>query len=139
MQCQADIQKMAYEKLEEAECLMGFGFFDGAYYLGGYAIELLLKAKVCKTLGIDDFFAFSRFKREFYKPYKVHDYEELMVLSGLHSEFLMAQKDDVFKAHWSVVDIWNENARYEMGKSGEDAQIFLTSLVEIVKWIEKHL
>ena len=139
MESQADILRMAYQKLEEAECLIGFGFFDGAYYLGGYAVELLLKAKVCKTLGIDDFFAFDRFKREFYKPYKVHDYKELMVLSGLYSEFEKSKTDYVFSAHWDIVYTWNESARYALGKSNEDAQNFLTSLNEIVKWIEKYL
>jgi HEPN domain-containing protein len=130
---------MAQQKLKEAECLLNNNFFDGAYYLGGYAVELLLKAKVCKTLGIDDFFAFKKFKKELYKPYKVHDYEELLILSGLYSEFLDAQKDVNFKTHWSIVGTWNENARYLMGKSSNDAQDFLNSLSEIVKWIEKHL
>jgi HEPN domain-containing protein len=139
MQCQADIQKMADQKLKESQCLIGNGYFDGAYYLGGYAVELLLKAKVCKTLGIDDFFAFKRFKKEFYRPYKVHDYEELLILSGLYSEFVKAQTDVTFKTHWSIVGTWNENARYLTGKSSKDARDFLISLEEIVKWIEKHL
>lgn len=139
MQCQADIEKMAQQKLKEAECLLNNSFFDAAYYLGGYAVELLLKAKVCKTLGIDDFFSFNKFKKELYRPYKVHDYEELLILSGLYSEFLDVQKDVVFKTHWSIVGSWNENARYLTGKSGKDAQDFLNSLSEIVKWIEKHL
>jgi hypothetical protein len=51
MQCQADIQVLAQAKLKEAECLFTNGFFDGAYYLGGYAVELLLKAMVCKSQG----------------------------------------------------------------------------------------
>lgn len=139
MLCQADIQTMAHQKLREADCLLKNGYFDGAYYLGGYAVELLLKAKVCKTLGIDDFFAFNKFKKELYKPYKVHDYEELLILSGLYSEFVKAQSDVTFKRHWSIVGSWNENARYLTGKSGKDVQDFLTSLLEIVKWIEKHL
>jgi HEPN domain-containing protein len=139
MQCQADIQIIAHQKLKEAQCLVDNGFFDGAYYLGGYAVELLLKAKVCKTLGIDDFFAFNKFKKELYRPYKVHDYEELIILSGLYTEFEKAQKDVGFKTHWSIVGAWSENVRYLTGKSSKDAKDFLTSLSEIVKWIEKHL
>ena len=41
-------------------------------------MELSSKAKICKTLAIDDFFAFNlTTRKELYKPYKVHDYEEL--------------------------------------------------------------
>lgn len=61
MNSKANIEALADRKYEEAECLFNPGFFDGAYYMGGYVIELLLKAKVCKTLNINDFFLF--FKR----------------------------------------------------------------------------
>ncbi len=108
--------------------------------MGGYAVELLLKAMVCKTLGIDDFFAFNLpARKELYKPYKVHDYEDLLILSGLYSAFNTAQSDVTFKGHWSVVRKWNESSRYLTGIKEKDAKDFLTSLLEIVKWIEKHL
>ncbi len=112
---------------------------DGAYYLGGYTVELLFKAMVCKTLKIDDFFAFNIGKKEMYRPYKVHDYEDLLILSGLYSEFTQAQSDVTFKGHWSVVRNWSENARYLTGSTSNNAKDFLTSIQEIVKWIGKYL
>jgi hypothetical protein len=140
MQCQADIQVLAEMKLKEADCLFKNSFFDGAYYLGGYAVELLLKAMVCKTLKIDDFFAFNLpAKKELYKPYKVHDYDDLLILSGLYSEFNAAQSDVVFKGHWSVIRNWDERARYLTGRSSKDVGNFLTSIQEIVQWIKKYL
>jgi hypothetical protein len=139
MQCQADIQTLAEIKLKEADCLFTNGFFDGAYYLGGYAVELLLKAMVCKTLKIDDFFAFNLPKKELYRPYKVHDYEDLIILSGLYSEFNATQSDVTFKEHWSLIRNWNEGARYLTGKSSTDVEDFLTSIHEIVKWIKRYL
>lgn len=139
MQCQADIKTLAYAKMKEAECLLANKLFDGAYYLGGYGVELMLKAKVCKTLDIDDFFAFKKFKKELYRPYKVHDYEELLILSGLYTEFDKAQQDVNFKGHWSIVRNWSENSRYLTGMAEKDAKDFLTSVWEIIRWIEKHL
>jgi HEPN domain-containing protein len=140
MQCQADIQALADTKLKEADCLFHSGFFDGAFYLGGYAVELLLKAMVCKTLRIDDFFAFNLpARKELYKPYKVHDYEDLLILSGLYKEFTAAQADVTFKGHWSVVRNWSESARYLTGKTEKDAKDFLTSIHEFSQWIEKYL
>lgn len=106
----------------------------------GYAVELLLKAKVCKTLAIDDFFAFNlTTRKELYKPYKVHDYEELLILSGLYKEFTSAQADVAFKGHWSVIRNWTEGARYLTGKTEKDAKDFLTSIHEFSTWIEKYL
>jgi HEPN domain-containing protein len=140
MQCQADIQAIAEMKLKEADCLFKSNFFDGAFYLGGYAVELLLKAMVCKTLKIDDFFAFNLpTKKELYKPYKVHDYDDLLILSGLYSEFNAAQSDMTFKRHWSVIRGWNEGARYLTGRPSKDVEDFLTSIQEIAKWIRKYL
>ncbi len=139
MNCQADIERLAHQKLEAAESLLNDGNPDNAYYIGGYSIELLLKAKVCKTLGIDDFFAFNKGKKELYKVYKVHNYEELLILSGLYSIFNEQLKDLKFKEHWSIVSTWSEEARYLTGKTNQEVNDFVTSIKEICSWIQKHL
>src|SRR5688572_6605240 len=107
--------------------------YDEAFYIGGYAIELLLKAKVCKTLLIPDFFVFdtSKAKAETYKPYKSHEYSQLILLSGLYQELQNILADPMFKSHWSIVCTWEEGSRYTLGQTRKDAQIFITSLQEI--------
>jgi hypothetical protein len=146
MKCQADIEILAKAKLAESECLFQNDFFDGAYYLGGYAIELLLKARICKTLRIDDFFLFDKkdtdnkgIKKEIYKPFKVHNFEELFLLFGIYPEFVEAQKDSNFKLAWSVVGDWSEEARYIVGRSKQEIATFLSAVQEIARWIEKYL
>jgi len=142
MQCKADIQALAEVKLKEAQCLFDHGFYDGAYYLGGYSVELLLKAKVCKTLNIDDFFAAkskTTGRQEMYKQFKVHDYTQLLILSGMYADFEAELTKVDFKKHWSVVSAWTEHERYLTGKASKDVQDFLTSLNEIVGWIKEHL
>ncbi len=50
-----------------------------------------------------------------YKPYKVHDYEQLLLLSGIYSEFeTELNNPPVIKSHWSIVNQGNENSRYEV-------------------------
>ncbi len=113
MRSEADIITLADNKLKIAEFLIQNEFYDDAYYLGVYAFELLLKAKICKTLLIPDFFDFdnsksrklpaARAKRtekdNLYKPFKVHDYEQLLILSGLYTECSNKIIDDLgFKA-----------------------------------------
>lgn len=43
-----DIQELADWRLEEADYLCKGGYFDGAFYLAGYAVELYLKAKIAE-------------------------------------------------------------------------------------------
>jgi hypothetical protein len=147
MKCQSDIENLAKEKLIDAECLFSNGRFSAAYYLGGYAIELMLKAKVCKNIGIEDFFDFNnpakkKIKNDanLYRPFKVHDYEQLLVLSGIYAQFEEMLNNDIeFKTDWSIVSKWNEDARYLTGFNSADVNDFLISTKKIVVWIQKFL
>lgn len=146
MRCKADIVNLSETKFKAAECLLNDGHFDDAYYIAGYVIELLLKAKVCETLAIPDFFDFSSRKFQvknidsIYRSYKVHEYNQLLVLSGLYHEFQTeANSNPLFKAHWSIVSLWDENCRYLTGKSQKEVQNFLISVNEIASWIKKRL
>ena len=58
MRTEAEIESLAENKLRVAELLCENGFYDDAYYLGGYVFELLLKARICRTLQIPDFFRY---------------------------------------------------------------------------------
>ena len=91
LRTETEIINLSDEKLRVAEFLLQNGFFDDAYYLGGYSFELCLKAKICKTLDIQDFFDFdnarsrrlptsrNKSKDNLYKSFKVHDYEQLLI------------------------------------------------------------
>lgn len=140
MKSQTDIEALAVIKFNESHCLLSAGFYDGAFYTGGYAIELLLKAKVCKTLGITDFFLFDKGNKEAYRPYKVHDYYQLFLLSGIFSEFEIERNTNLaFEKNWYVVSVWSEEARYLTGASKRYAEDFLISVNEVSIWIRKHL
>ncbi len=146
MKCQSDIAALAEAKLNDAECLLANGRNDNAYYLAGYTIELFLKAKVCKTLNIDDLFDESPTKQKLknegtiLKPYKVHDYEQLLILSGLYSDFQTELIGNTsFKVSWSIVSGWSEKSRYLTGQTQQSVKDFITSVKEIAKWIQKHL
>lgn len=44
------LNKLAQARLDEARLLLANGYFSGAAYLSGYAIELKLKSKICERL-----------------------------------------------------------------------------------------
>jgi len=147
MKSSADIKKLAREKFTDAECLFINGRFNSAYYLAGYCIELLIKAKICQTLGIEDFFDFSnpdktRLKNEgsLLKPFKVHDLEQLLILSGIYSNLLNKTKTDAqLNAAWSEIVRWNENTRYEMVRTEGETMNLLTSVKKFEAWIKNFL
>jgi HEPN domain-containing protein len=88
-----EIIRLSDNKLKEAKCLLSNDFADGAFYLAGYAIELLLKAKVCRILCVDDFYMFKALtNKDHYRPFKIHDLEQLAVLAGINAKLLEAKK-----------------------------------------------
>jgi HEPN domain-containing protein len=48
-----EIKDIAFERLQEAAILCDNEKYDGAFYLAGYAIELMLKAKICERFDVD--------------------------------------------------------------------------------------
>src|SRR2546430_6318938 len=46
----SDLQKIARARLRDVEVLYRSRRYDGAIYLCGYAVEIALKARICKTL-----------------------------------------------------------------------------------------
>ena len=75
MPSKAILRANAQERLEDARALFEKGRFDGAAYLCGYAVEFALKARICDTLDIEDY-------PEHLKGFKIHDLEDLRLLSG---------------------------------------------------------
>ena len=146
MRCFQDIINLADEKIMDAQCLLSAGRLDGAYYIAGYNIELLLKAKVCKTLGIDNFFHFGnrakllKDESNITRTYRVHDLDQLMILSGIFSLFQQEISVNTdFRASWSIIKDWNEGHRYLTGKTQRDVQDLLTSINKFWLWIQNHL
>ncbi len=42
MRTRKDIKNIALNKLQEARALYEVGYYDGAFYLGGYCVEMAL-------------------------------------------------------------------------------------------------
>lgn len=51
----ADLQNLAELRINEAKLLLDRGFYQGAYYVAGYAIECALKACIAKKTQQFDF------------------------------------------------------------------------------------
>ena len=101
-----DLKKLARGRLKDAEVLCKGRRYDGAVYLCGYAIELALKARVCKTL---KWSGFPETRKEFNRlgSFRTHNLEVLLHLSGIEARVKANRMAD-----WSVFAQWGPELRY---------------------------
>ena len=112
-------------KLEDARVLLENDRIDGAAYLCGYAIELALKAQICRTLGWK---GYPQTAKEFegYQSFKTHRLDVLLHLSGQEQRIKAERLKE-----WSAIEKWNPEARYkEVGQvNREEVESMLSSVI----------
>src|SRR6266571_4529244 len=103
-----DLQELSKVRLKEARALLGLGFYDGAYYLAGYAVECALKACIAKRTRRHEF----PDKKRVDSSYS-HDLWSLLKVAALEDAYdEHSQVDDIFEKHWATVESWSEQSRY---------------------------
>ena len=106
-----DLSTIARARLDDADALVNAERHDGAVYVCGYAVELGLKARICRTLHWTEY----KTQRD-YQSFKTHDLDVLLSLSGVEEEV-----KEGYLADWSVVAKWRPETRYEpIGSASED-------------------
>ena len=102
-----DLRAIARARLRDAQVLLHARRFDGAFYLCGYAVELALKARICRTLKWQ---GFPESAQEFkgFQSVRSHDLEVLLRFSGVEGRVRAKHLAD-----WSVVLEWNPEKRYQ--------------------------
>lgn len=132
------MKTLALERLRDAECLIENGHISGAYYIGGYAIELALKAIVCKKLNIE-IFEKDEVPKHIAKSFMIHDLSDLLILAGILKDLENACIQGYeFQVSWSWVSRWSEQRRYDMACEPEKAEFFVTSLKNVMQWLQQH-
>jgi hypothetical protein len=127
----SDLRTLAHSRLQDAHILFANARYDGAGYICGYAVELILKARICDTLNWPGYPASgSEFKNLL--SFKTHNLDVLLSLSGREQTI----KQNHF-AHWSIVSDWNPEDRYRAvgGVAAQDAQDFLASTTALLPLI----
>ncbi len=148
----SEIKRLAYERLEEAEILYLSGKHDGAFYLAGYSVELMLKAKICERISVPNLFdeddkpASGAGIGEVRRFFKTHNLHILLICSGLLHNFErdISTNAHLFKANSLLFGNWSENSRYK--PCGFMKQSDVNDLLSLLKdrpdglllWIEKN-
>jgi hypothetical protein len=102
----AELLDLARARIRDAEALRRAGRYDGAVYLAGYAVELCLKARICRTLRWQ---GFPETTGEFhgFTSLKTHNLDVLLRLSGVEAKVKATSLGD-----WSLAAQWSPEIRY---------------------------
>ncbi|HEY7767716.1 HEPN domain-containing protein [Longimicrobium sp.] len=124
-----ELRRLAFARLKDARALYASGRYDAARYLCGYAVELALKARICRTLRWE---AFPQTRKQFehYGSFKIHNLQVLLRLSGMEERIRTRHHGD-----WVQVSDWDPTFRYaaEGTTQADVAKSILTSARQIVR------
>ncbi len=128
---------LAKSRFEEAKVLQQNGKFEGAIYLSGYAVELMLKRHIIKISNWPKYPSPGDKDLNNYSSFKTHDLDVLLKLSGLGKEI---RENSVLEAKWSIVKKWKTGWRYrELGTSSVEAEALeaIDKTRDICNWLIK--
>ena len=114
-----ELDDIAKARLDDAEVLFQAQRYDGAVYLCGYAVEIGLKARICKTLS---WAGYPSTKAEFQnlQSLRTHSLDVLLTLSGVEATV----KTSCLK-EWSAVAKWEPEVRYKPVGSATSSNVKL--------------
>ncbi len=131
-----DFQRLAELRAREAAALAKTRNQQGAYYLGGFAIECALKACIAKKTRRYEFPADAKYANKVY----THNLDELLRLAQLDGQLDKDMKaKPQLATNWGVVKGWNVDSRYEItGLNGRDMVTAISSSDGVLQWIKLH-
>ena len=128
-----DLFDIAKARYSESKILLKNEKPDGAVYLCGYAIELMLKRQIVKIHNWD---GYPSIPKEFdsYKSFKVHNLDILLNLAGLEKK---VQADTKMFAIWQIVKNWDSETRYRQVNqlSKSDAEGIIEASREFLNYL----
>jgi HEPN domain-containing protein len=132
-----DLQRISRLRVKEARVLFKNGYFSGAYYLLGYAVECALKACIAKQIKRYDFP-----DRKLINDSYSHELEKLLSVSGLKAELQEEiRSDPKLEVNWAIVKDWSVQSRYSTDISETTARDFYSAVTTrkdgVLSWLKK--
>jgi|SRR6056297_1494029 len=151
METPEQILNLVDQRIREAKILLENGEADGAFYLAGYSVELILKWKVCQNFEISNLYANKNLPtidgvKKLKNATYTHNLYSLLLFSGLRKKFdkEKVNKPKLQKANSLLFSCWNENVRYKPcnHKETKDVEDLLTLLTDtktgLIRWIKEN-
>ena len=125
-------------RVKEAKVLLDNGYFSGAYYILGYAVECALKACIAKQIRRYDFP-----DRRLINDSYTHDLDRLLSVSGLIYELRRERRaNSALDVNWGIVEDWKVDSRYETGVSESKARDLFAAVTArrggVLPWLKRR-
>jgi HEPN domain-containing protein len=138
----AELQRLARERIRDAEVLLAGGQWAAAYYLAGYAVECALKSCILHHLERTGMLFKDRKYLNKLADCWTHELDKLLDLANLTANFGVARgANPALDAYWAVVRDWKETSRYEQ-KTEAEARALHEAITHdpdgVFKWIQQH-
>ncbi len=130
-----ELIKISNERKLDCYALLKSGRWHASVYMGGYALEVALKACIIKDMNKQFYFN----KKDWDSVY-THKINELVVAANLKNELAaITQSDKVFSRNWdTVTNLWQETLRYRTHISKNEASDFYKALTQrkhgVLRW-----
>ena len=133
-----DLKRIAKLRIKEAKILLDNGYYSGAYYLAGYAVECAFKARIARDIKQHDFP-----DKKHANAVNIHPLETLLALSGEQGKFFEALKiDPILERNWTMVKDWKVTDRYRDNITQKDAQGLYQAVNQrvhgVLSWMKKR-
>jgi HEPN domain-containing protein len=133
----SDLQRLSRIRSKEAKSLLDKGFYDGAYYLAGYAVECALKACIAKQSQRYEFPDKARVLDSY-----THDFAKLLRAANLTTELKNEIKtNNIFRNNRKIVERWSEEARYQTVTSQTAMELY-SAIADrqngVLSWLKKY-
>jgi len=131
-----DLQILVEIRVKEATVLLENEYYQGAYYLLGYALECALKACITKQVRENDFP-----NKHLANASHTHKLSELLGVAGLKQKLSEQEnQDENFKLNWAVAKDWSETARYDSIIEETKVKDFFEAITNdqsgVLKWLK---
>jgi hypothetical protein len=133
-------QRLAEERVVDAQILLGSQRWHAAYHLAGYAVECGLKACILARVDRDSGVIFAA--KDFLNNCWIHDLEKLVENAGLKVDRDgLSSTNKAFQGYWAVAKDWTEKSRYDV-KTESQAKELIEAITHdpdgVLPWIRKH-
>jgi len=131
-----DLEQLVAIRVSEAKVLLENEYYQGAYYLIGYALECALKACISKQVQQYDFP-----NKQLASQSHTHKLTDLLGVAGLKQKLSEREREDLdFKLNWAVAKDWSEASRYECHIEATKANDLFHAVTEsnsgILAWLK---
>ncbi len=132
-----EIESLTRQRIKEAKLLLDNRYYNGAYYLAGYALEFALKSCILKNIRKQTIP-----ERSFLNNFYTHDLFILLKTAGVETaKNTEATRDSNFDTNWRIVKDWNESSRYKTFTKAEATQLYLATTQKyggVLRWIQQY-